>query len=215
MWGGTQLWSSFLITASPSERPDWQDPVRAPIASNAADSILAKPVAGRGMSRRSQPGPRPRPYLFDSVGIAPRSTLAGQTLSSDIALEAAFASLGMGAPDAEAFSAASRGCWRNGGEWPRRKCLRTGFCRLDLNVHQRGAPIPTEESYPFLAHFAADPEERVNLAQDPEHGEMAARLPTVVLPQAAGAMEPDHVPIFSPGEATELLPPRMAAGAAP
>ena len=61
----------------------------------------------------------------------------------------------------------------------------------------------------LLADVVADPAERHNLAGDPAHRELLAGFRERVMQHASGALEPAFIPVFSPDEAPEFLPPKI------
>jgi choline-sulfatase len=147
--------------------------------------------------------------LCDLAGIPADPCFEGRSVFSNPAPEMVFATVGTGAPGAKASVAANRGSWRNGGGWPRRSCVRTDRYRFDMNVRQDGAPVSPEEEDIYLADVVADPDEIVNLADDPTCRDIAAALREKVLRQVAKSVEPPFVPAFSVDEAPEFMPPAI------
>ncbi len=148
--------------------------------------------------------------LCDLAGIEPDQSFDGRSVFTDPPPEAVFATVGTGVAGAKASAAANRGEWRNGGGWPRRCCIRTDQWRFDMNTRQDGAIIAADEEDWFLADVLADPQELVNLADDPAHRSTVDILRRKVLDHVAGSVEPEFVPVFSEDEAPEFRPPSIA-----
>jgi choline-sulfatase len=141
-------------------------------------------------------------------GVPPAETFGGRDLFADPAPAAVFGFVGSGNPGARASVAAQTGAWRNGGGWPRRGCVRTDRFRLDLNLRQDGAPIDPAEEDIFLADWRADPDERCNLADDPQHAATRDALRDLLMTRRADALEAAPV-AFRPDEAPEFAPPTI------
>ncbi len=145
--------------------------------------------------------------LCDVAGIDPDPGFEGRSLISDPAPDWVHAVVGTGHAGAMASSAAHIGRWPDGRGWPRRASIRSDRWRFDMNIRQDGGRVPPENEDPFLADRRIDPDERINLAGEPAHRALVARLRGLLQERAAGSIEPDFVPDYSPAEVGEFAPP--------
>lgn len=127
--------------------------------------------------------------LFALAGIKPPDQFKGRDLLSDEAPEAVFSTVGFGFRDSMAFPLAGVGDYADGRGWPRRACIRTSQYRLDKTVGIDGRPATTSEEDIFLSDVQADPEERRNLANNPDFGPIVAELSQKLDKHIADAVE--------------------------
>ncbi|MFP4141156.1 MAG: sulfatase [Phycisphaerae bacterium] len=144
-----------------------------------------------------------RPDICESIDLGPTllglaecdmpalaaEQFQGRDLFSQPQPEAVFAAIGQGHPHSRAFPNGNVGTWRDGEGWPRRSCLRTQRYRLDRNERINDRPTQPEERDVFLCDWQRDPHEQINLASDPAHAQILARLTALLDAHVADSVE--------------------------
>jgi choline-sulfatase len=127
--------------------------------------------------------------LLGAADTAAPSAFQGRDLFSSSEPDAVYGTIGYGLPWSRAFPNRIHGAWAGGRGWPRRACVRTRQYRLDMTVRQDGCEVRPEERDVFLADSLADPDERINLAADPEHAEVRDTLISLLVARTRNSRE--------------------------
>jgi choline-sulfatase len=130
--------------------------------------------------------------LLRTAEIEPPPLFEGRDLFSEPEPDAIYSTIGYGQHDSWLGPNGGSGRYYGDRGWPRRSCIRTPRYRLDKNMLLDGeVPAPTDEHI-FLADVQSDPEEMVNLADDPEHSAIVRELSEKLDRFAEGSVEVPH-----------------------
>lgn len=127
--------------------------------------------------------------LLGLCGIDAPDAFRGRDLFNDEPPEAVYSTIGFGCEESRAFPNKSYGTYTGDTPWPRRACLRTERYRLDMNVKWRDEPVSPGDEDIFFTDLKKDPNERMNLVNDPSYADVVGRLRTRLLEHSRTGIE--------------------------
>ncbi|MBK9125084.1 MAG: sulfatase-like hydrolase/transferase [Chloroflexi bacterium] len=114
--------------------------------------------------------------LLSFADIPAPDHLRGRSLFTDPAPEAVHATVGYGYTSSRTFPSSAQGTLDYEHGWPRRTCIRTRRFRFEINTRINGEAPPSEQEDAVLVDLVIDPDETVNLADDPRYSEVRQTL---------------------------------------
>jgi arylsulfatase A-like enzyme len=126
------------------------------------------------------------------AGIESPSQFQGRDLFLNPAPDQIYSTIGFGQHDSWLGPNGGSGRYYGDQGWPRRSCIRTDHYRLGKNMLIDGEKPSPEYEHIFLADVQNDPEEMVNLADDPQHADVVEELSAKLDTFAEGSVEVPH-----------------------